>query len=292
MTMDRIFILGGTGNIGTRLVQDLLKKKASITLYSRNPSKVASLFPDNDIHVIEGDIQDVNKLKDAMQGHTRLFLLLGIQPGFSKTKRVISEFAYRASIKQIVDISSITSGYPWRTTHVGDMYVESEKAILDIPNRGTYVALRPGRFMSNVLVFERLSPDGIIYDTADQDMLQGWISPNDIGSIVANILTDPIEKHGDGCYELIGDTITPKQRADIFSRVLNRSVVYEQMSALAKYNLLTKLGTAHLIAYDLCTQSSTRSPYDRVSTGIPILLNRDPETFEQFVQQKKDLLAI
>lgn len=41
---ERIFIVGGTGNIGIALVHELLDKNAAVTLFTRNPAKINAFF--------------------------------------------------------------------------------------------------------------------------------------------------------------------------------------------------------------------------------------------------------
>ncbi|KAL9552650.1 hypothetical protein MBANPS3_003655 [Mucor bainieri] len=278
-TTERIFIIGGTGNAGTKTVQDLVSRNIPVTLYARNPSKVAELFSENPlIQVIHGDLADLAPLKEGLTGHTRLFLLYSNFEDFVE--------------KKILDISSITSGESWRSGYVGTMHRDAEQGILNIPNRGTLVVLRPGRFMSNILTFERPTPDGAMYDTVDANETQGWISPNDIGAVAAAVLSEDIKKHGDIVYELIGDVVTLDQRSTIVSRVLGRSIRYQKVSASSKYGQLMKTGMfPHGAAYNLAASIPTVPPTTTISTGIPILIGREPETLEQYILSNKAYLS-
>lgn len=290
MTIERIFVIGGTGNIGKALVQELISKKVALTLFSRNLEKVAKLFPTGDYNVIKGDLQNIAPLKDALKGHTRLFIVIqNTMLTMVETKAIIAQFAYEAGVQQVVDISSITVNMPWRTTSMGDRHRRAEEAILAIPNRGTYVALRPGRFMSNLLWFTTLLADDTFHDIDDKDKHQGWISTDDIGVAAARILTDSIEKHGDAVYEMVADCITHTQRAEIMSRVLGRNVQYKKLGAVERYDELLKLNFPHAMIYAFSNSDSSMPVEDKVTTGLPILLGRSPETFEEFITRNKQL---
>ncbi|KAG2192640.1 hypothetical protein INT46_001098 [Mucor plumbeus] len=288
-TTERIFVIGGTGNVGTKAVNDLVAKDIPVTLYSRNPTKVAELFSNNQhVNVIQGDLSDLTLLKEGMKGHTRLFLLYNSFEDFAEKKEAIAKLAYASGIKQIVDISSFSASEPWRTSFIGTAHIDAEKAILRIPQRGSFVTLRPGRFMSNLLTFERASPEGLMFDTVNEDEPQGWISPNDIGAIAAVVLSEDIKKHADSVYELIGDIITPAERASIASRVLERSIRYQKVSPSIKYDSLMKLGIfPHFAAYNLAATVPSMAPTTSISTGIFILLGREPETLEQYILLNK-----
>jgi uncharacterized protein YbjT (DUF2867 family) len=290
MTIERVFIIGGTGSIGKQVVKDLVAKNASVTLFARSPDKVSTLFPATDaIHVVKGDLQDISNLKESIRGHSRLFLIL--EPfQYTSIKGTIAQYAYEAGVQQIVDISTLLAGNNWRTSYLGSLSRKGENDVLAIPNRGTYVALRPGRFFSNVFGMERVSPDGFISGPQGANDLQGWISPNDIGSIAANILTEDIKKHGDAVYELIGEGLTSGERAQILTRVLGREVQYIQTTALERYNLLMKFNLPHLFAYEISSVRVTMVDEGKVSTAIPIILGRQAETFEEYIEGVKHFL--
>ncbi|CAO0794534.1 unnamed protein product [Mucor circinelloides] len=288
-TTERIFIIGGTGNVGSKAVRDLVSRNISVTLYARNLSKVVDMFSKNHlIHVIQGDLADLTSLKEGLSGHTRLFLLYSNFEDFVEKKVAIAKLAYAAGIKQILDISAINASESWGSGRIGVLHRDTEQGILNIPQRGTLVALRPGRFMSNFLTFERPSSDGVIQDTANGNQSQGWISPNDIAAVAAAVLTDDVQKHGDIAYELIGDVVTPNELTSIASRVLNRPISYQEVSASTKYDHLMTTGRfPHAGAYHIATSIPTMPPITTISTGIPILIGREPETLEQFISLNK-----
>lgn len=289
---ERVFILGGTGSIGKRVVKDLLAKKVPITLYARTPSKVESMYACHDglLSIVQGDFGDLTPLKAGIQGHTRLLLLVAEFTTFAETKRSIAEIAYEAGVTQIVDISSSLVNAGWRTSFVGYFHYGGEKAVYDLPNRGYFVTLRPTRFMSNLLRVPVI--DGKLYETIPGDRPQGWISPNDIGSVAAVVLMEDPAKHGDDVYTLVGDIRTPNERAQIVSRILGEDVSYIQIPYVAKYNQLLSLGGYfnHNVAIDLC---GAGEEYDdaRITPEISILLGREPETVEEFLSADKAALV-
>lgn len=286
---ERIFIVGGTGNIGTSVVRELLTKNVSVTLFARNTDKVNALFGNNNlIQVVPGNFDDLSPLKSSLNGHSRMFLLISDIERYVQLKTQISQYAFESGIKQIVNLSDILASYPWRTTYLGHRSRIVEETILNMPNRGYCVSLRPTRLMSNFLVFERLQ-DNVTFDTIDEDKLQGWISPNDIGAVAAAILTEDIEKHADAVYELSGDAITPKQRADVFTHVLNRPITYKKISAAEKYQAYVSCGCPHLVAYTASTSMATIDAHSAyITDGIEILIGRKPETLEKYVLANKD----
>lgn len=296
-TNERVFIIGGTGNVGTKCVQVLLNKNIPVTLLSRTPEKVAALYPgvkEDALKVVQGDYDSHDVLKAAIPGHTRLFVLVHDIDRLEHIKVTLANLAYDAGIQQILDISSSSVNDPWRSTHLGYQGYLAEKAVLRAagagPNR-TVVTLRPGRFMSNIITYDRPGQDRIT-DHVAPDAKQGWISPNDIGTVAALILSDDIGKHGNAVYNMLSQVVTPTERAAILTRVLGRPITYQQITPQEKFNgLSAHLGFLSFPAiYHLALLTETLTP--TVTIGLPILLGgREPETLEEYLEANKHKLA-
>ncbi|KAI8144879.1 hypothetical protein BJV82DRAFT_667420 [Fennellomyces sp. T-0311] len=286
---ERIYVVGGTGNVGTVVVKELLKKQVPVTLYARSPVKAQSLFGnDANLTIVEGDVNDLKPFEKSISGHTRLFLLVNDFGNYVNLYVGIAEKAYTAGVKQIVQISSISVHFPWRASFIGDLNRDSEKGIIAIPNRGAFVSLRPYRFASNItwLEFQGIKEYNVIMDVVKPEEPQEWISPNDIGAAAANILQDPIEKHGDAAYEVVGDIVSPKDRAVLLSKALGRTISYKQVTPQEQYEIFTtQAGLPHPLAYHLLYQPQLT---DRATPGLSVLLGgRAPETLEQWIEANK-----
>ncbi|KAI8368504.1 hypothetical protein BD560DRAFT_398897 [Blakeslea trispora] len=289
---ERIFIIGGTGNIGTKAVTDLLDNNIRVTLFARNPAKVKSLFTNKTklIDIVQGDYQDLSPLKEGLKGHTRLFVVLGNTEQFAELKKIIADYAYAAGIQQFVDLSSDSVSHGYRSSLSASKHYYGERAIFDHPNRRGYVVmLRPGRFMSNTFWQDRVKKTGRLFDATPPSYSQDWTSTNDIGAIAAVILQEDVEKHKNAVYSLVGDVISNQERAAIFSRVLGQDIVYQEITPVQKYHGMIKNGLPHEIAFML-SGPLLCSETQQVTPAIEILLGRKPETFEQFLEANKQLI--
>ncbi|KAI9257188.1 hypothetical protein BDA99DRAFT_584907 [Phascolomyces articulosus] len=292
MSYEKIFVVGGTGNIGTRTVKDLLQNESNlVTVYARSPKKVRQLFhsPPN-LSVIQGDYTDVDLFEKSISGHTRLFLLVHNPElhDMAKYNTALAERAYAAGVKQIVMISGLWAAFPYRSSFIGNAAYEAETAIAAIPNRGMFVTLRPSIFMTNHLWIEihTIKNANTIFGTIDPDAKEPWISTNDIGEVAATILQDPILKHRNAVYEMIGDVKSPKERASILSKVLGKEITYTQIADQERYEYLTKeVAMEHIKAYDMLLQPW--SSETKVSPGFSILLGRQPEGLENWFEKNK-----
>lgn len=71
-----IFITGGTGFIGLALVRELQKQGHTLKLLVRNKAKAESLF-ENNIEFIQGDLSDIDLLKQVLAECDAVFHLAG-----------------------------------------------------------------------------------------------------------------------------------------------------------------------------------------------------------------------
>ncbi|ORX47450.1 NAD(P)-binding protein [Hesseltinella vesiculosa] len=291
MAPNKIFIVGGTGDVGSQTVKFLLAKGALLTLFARSAEKVAKLFGAHhpQISVVEGDYADLTPLQNAMVGHQRLFLLAAITVtfDFAKIKQAIAQAAYDQGVEQIVDLSSMAAGWRWRAFFSADDHWRAENAMLTIPGRKRLVIIRPGRFMSTLVQFDapaiRLH-NALQGTDAPQDK-SPWISSKDIAELASVVLTEDPAKHGDMVYEMVGDLLTYEETAQVFTRVLGRPITYQVIDPVARYKLFTeKIGLPHSLAYNLAALDLTVLPETR---GLPILLGRSPESLEAYLTEHK-----
>ncbi|KAI7848302.1 hypothetical protein BDC45DRAFT_574994 [Circinella umbellata] len=284
---ERIYFIGGTGGVGSKAVQDVLAQGIPVTIYTRQPEK--SNFKDRpNVTLVKGDYDDLAPFESSITGHTRLFLLVANIGNMPRIKGILSKIAYTAGVKQIVDISSLTiDAYPF--TFVAQAHLRSEEAIRAAQNdNSSYVSIRPWRFMSN-LVWQQQSikVQGQLVSATPLHTVQAWISPGDIGALAAIVLTEPIEKHGNAIYPMVGELLSNNDRAQILSKVFNHSIGYKQCTIQEQYGVLTEIFSGfHKMAYDFAQDFK---PDHNYSPGLSLILGREPETLEQWLTNNKNL---
>ncbi|CDS06735.1 hypothetical protein LRAMOSA09262 [Lichtheimia ramosa] len=285
---EKVYVLGATGNIGTEVVQELLNSGIHVTAYVRDPAKVKQ---HDLLTLVKGDYDDLTPFEKSIAGHTRLFLLVADLGKMARVKKTIAARAYEAGVKQIVDVSSFTVSAGGRRTAIGAAHTIAEDAIIAMENRGTLVALRPARFMTNQIWQDAatIKEQGVVCDTVDPDEPQTWISTSDIARLAVICLKDPVEKHGDIVYEMAAQCITPKERAAILSKVLGRPVSYKRLSVEDRYNyMVEKVGAPHFLAFTIAA-SVYKGFEDEPTPGLSLLLGREPETIEQWLEKNKNV---
>ncbi|KAG2172750.1 hypothetical protein INT43_000097 [Umbelopsis isabellina] len=286
--MSKVFVIGGTGSIGHQVVQGLLKKGVPTTVLARDPSKAASIFGNSELlNVVEGDYDNIDNYKNAIAGHERLFFIVASFDKMAKYKHQFASLAYAAGVKQVVDVSNAQRSSGYRANAVNWLHLEAEQAVLTIPNRGFYVALRPSGFFTNQLrgdVFT-IKAEGVIVGSLPGDRKKAWISPSDIALLAINVLTDAIEKNKDAVYDMTSEMLSDDERAKIFSRVLGKDIKHIRISAVEEYNNLMRTpGMPHIIAYNLTGLPA----FGDIDYGLPVALGKEPQSMEEWIILNKD----
>jgi uncharacterized protein YbjT (DUF2867 family) len=258
-------------------------------VYARDPNKVATLFGKNDhLNVVQGDYSDLEDFKNSIAGHERLFLLLVGFKDMVYLKETMAKLAYTAGVKQVVDISVCQTINPtWRGNAIAETHREAEEAIYKLPNRGNYVALRPSSFFTNHFFSDIRSIQAAnnITSSLPANDKRSWISTADVALVSLNVLTEPVEKHGDAVYEMTSQRLSGNERAEILSRVLGKEINYVEVTPKQEYeNYKNHVNMPHVMAYSLVDYS----PGGYVNRGLNILLDREPETFDVWVASVKD----
>ena len=116
--VEKIFITGGAGYVGSSLALFLLKKEYSVTIYDkfffRNP-----FINNNRLNLIKGDIRDLNKLRSSIKGHDYVINLACISNDQSYIKnqkigkdinlhafKTLLDVAKKSGIKKFLNTSS------------------------------------------------------------------------------------------------------------------------------------------------------------------------------------------
>ncbi|MFP5109273.1 SDR family oxidoreductase [Neobacillus sp. C211] len=143
--MTNVLILGANGSIA-RVAIDLFLKETDVqlTLYLRNSSRIKNMDPRR-VKVIEGDVLDFEKLKEAMVGQDVVYANLA--GSLERMAKNIVEVMNAAGVKRIIWISSmgIYDEVPGqRYSSLLDPYRNSAEIIE--ASELDYTILRPGWF--------------------------------------------------------------------------------------------------------------------------------------------------
>lgn len=219
-----ILVTGATGNVGSQIVEHLVKRGADVRALVRDPSK--AVFPAG-VNVVQGDFLDIDSLRKAMSGVSTLFLLNAVVPDEFTQALVALNVAKSAGIERIVYLSVIHPDVYVNVPHFAGKF-SVERMIERMGMHATI--LRPAYFIQNDLMIK----DGItgygVYSMPVGDKGLAMIDVRDIAEIAALELLRreqaaqplPLSR-----INLVGpDTLTGTDIAAIWSDVLARPISY------------------------------------------------------------------
>ena len=238
-----ILVAGATGRQGGAAIRHLLPNGWKLRALTRNPNGYAAKqLSGAGVEVVQGDLEDPGSLERAAHGVYGIFSVqdywvAGFRREVQQGKN-LADIAKKTSVAHFV-YSSVggaernTGIAPWETKW------EIEKHIRKLGLPATI--FRPAGFMEiyHMLELEVGLLIGRFLDPVRPDKTYQSIATDDIGAFVALAFDRPKQFIGME-LEIAGSELTPRQTADIFSRVMGKPVKYGRLPMPAARILLGK----------------------------------------------------
>ncbi|MFC6171859.1 NmrA family NAD(P)-binding protein [Loigolactobacillus jiayinensis] len=283
--MEKILVLGGTGNIGFPLITELAKSdNVTIIAGVHQPTTEAAKFQDfKNVTVSKFDFLDAGTFAGVLAGVDRVFFVR--PPQLAKPKVDMFPFLDQvkaSQVKHIVFVSLIGVEKNPMTPH---HKIEQQILKLGIP----HTFIRPSFFMQNLNTTH-------LVDIRDHHTLfvpaghskTSFIDTRDIGAVAAKCLlsTEYINTE----LEITGEkALTYTEIAGIMSKILGTAIDYSQPSLLRFRKTMLKRGLKKeyvnvMVMLYLITQLGNAN---KTTTTLEQVLGRPATSFEQYVTDYK-----
>lgn len=219
-----ILVTGATGTIGRHVVDNLARRGADVRALVRDPAKAG--LPAG-LHVVQGDLLDIDALRNAFSGVSTLFLLNAVVPDEFTQALVALNVAREAGIRRVVYLSVIHADVYVNVPHFAGKF-GVERMIEAMGFEATI--LRPAYFMSNEMTVRDIVLQHGVYPMPIGAKGLAMVDARDLGEVAAIELIR--RERADGPLPLdriniVGpDTLTGAGVAAIWSEVLGRPVAY------------------------------------------------------------------
>lgn len=227
-----ILVIGATGTIGTKLVQQLHQAGVTVRAMTRSRGKAAGLS--SLAEAVIGDLDDIPSLVSAMRGIDRFFLITSSTQQDQNALAAATE----AGVRHVVKISTQEAGW---TPVEGHGHWHKDREDLIRASGLSWTFLRPSMYMSFALSWAAaVRREGAIRCAGGQGKLSA-VDPWDVAAVAKAALTEPC--HENKAYELTGpELVSFGDMADTLAKVLGRPVQHLDLTEQQQAEIFTKMG--------------------------------------------------
>jgi len=277
--MNSVMVTGATGNIGSKVVQELRERGVPVRALVRDSARAGGILG-RGVDLVEGDFADPASLRRAFAGVGRLFLACGNDPRQVEFETNAIDAAVAAGVRGIVKLSAMGAeiGSP---VAYWDWHARIERHLG--ASRLPALVLRPAFAMTNLLASaEAVKQTGKLFAPAGEARI-AMIDPRDVAAAAAAALTEDVGR--ERIFHLTGPrAITFAQVADDLSTAIGRPVAFVDLPDEAARAGMVQAGLPEPVAAQLVTLFGElrRGAYAQPADGVRALTGRDPHPFAAF----------
>jgi uncharacterized protein YbjT (DUF2867 family) len=277
----KILVTGGTGRVGTEVVQALLRREVSVRVLTRNKNAELPIGAEAAV----GDLLDPDSVQSALNGTDKLFLLVGNAADELTQALLAFAAARQAKVKHLTYLSVYQAErFPEVPHFIGKHAVEMALKAFDIP----FTILRPGYFFQNDAQLKAALTGPGLYPIPIGEIGIAAVDVRDIADAAAVSLTS--DEHAGKTYNLMGlDPLKGSGAAAVWGNALGRPVKYADLSPGEFEEQLRQMFPAWL-ALDLRLmfqgyQEHGFAPSNADVAASSTLIGHVPRRYEDFVHE-------
>ena len=212
-------IIGGTGQVGSHVVQALTERGATARVLTTDPAKAK--VPDG-MTLVQGDLLEPASVRAALDGVQTMFMLNAVSPAEATQALIALDLAREAGVEHVVYFSQVALDYV-ESPHTAAK--ASAEALIRHAGMPATI-LRPAYFYQNDAALKEPILGGT-YPIPLGAIGAQMVDVRDIAAVAVLAILDRHAVGPDPVIELVGpDVITGKGAAAIWSKVTGRPVAY------------------------------------------------------------------
>ncbi|MBB3962496.1 SDR family oxidoreductase [Rhizobium metallidurans] len=219
-----ILVIGATGRVGRHVVEQLVSRSAKVRILTRDTSKAG--FP-IDVEVVQGEILDLDSLRNAFKGVRTLFLLNAVTGDEFAQAIIALNIAREAGVERVVYLSVFDADGAVNVPHFA-VKSGAERMLKEMDFSATI--LRPSYFIDNEVMIKDVVLTHGVYPMPIGAKGVAMVDVRDIAEVAAIELIRRDEAPGKLPIETINlvgpETLTGDGIAAIWSDILGRQIVY------------------------------------------------------------------
>lgn len=281
-----IFVVGGTGTVGSALVRDLVRRGCRVHALARSPGAAGALRAVG-VEAVLGDLDNPANLRAELEGIERAFLLTAPRINQVAQQTAFLDAARDAGVRHVVKLSVVgaSADSPLRLGR-DHRAIESHLEASGM----TWTHLRAQSFMQNLLASAAvIANQGALYAPAGDGQ---WplVDARDVAAVAAAVLTG--DGHGHQALEITGpEAITHHQMAEALGAAIGRPVRYVDVPPETARAGMLAAGLPDWLVDDLVTiaQSVARGHGGEPTDTVRRLTGREATSFVRWARDYADL---
>ncbi len=279
----KILVTGGTGNVGSAVVKELLKRDAEVRVLARKQPETGKLPAG--VEAAIGDLMDPPSVEAALAGVDKMFLLNAVVPEELTQALIAYGVARRNGIKHITYLSVFKADEFRDVPHFASkLTMEGALREFGVP----FTILRPGYYMQNDATLKQALLGAGVYPMPLGTAGICAVDVRDIAEAAAITLTE--DGHDGQTYDLVGPgLVSGPSSAALWSELLGKEIHYTGHDFDAFEKQMRSRGPAWT-AFDI--RMMFQGYFDRgfASTETEVaritrLLGRAPRSYESFAKE-------
>jgi uncharacterized protein YbjT (DUF2867 family) len=286
--MTTVLVTGATGNVGSRVAQELRGRGVPVRAFVRDADRASAVLgPHVDLAV--GDFAEPASIRAALDGVDVLFLACGNLPPQVTYERNVIDAAARTGVRRLVKLSALGAEAGSRVDF-WDWHARIERHLQasGVP----WVILRPRYYLSNLLGFvETVRSASAVFAPAEGVKVP-MVDPLDVAATAAVVLQD--DGHEGRTYELTGpEAVTFDDVAARLSDLTGGPVRFVPVPDAAAREALLQAGLPDWMAENIVTVFGTlrEDPAMQVTGAVHALTGRRPRHLAEFLGDQAALFA-
>jgi uncharacterized protein YbjT (DUF2867 family) len=277
----KILVTGGTGNVGGKVVSELLKRGVDVRVLARKPVETMQAG----VEVVTGDLLDPVSVEQAMNGVDKMFLLNAVAADELTQALIAYGIAKRLGLKHLTYLSVFKVDQFRDVPHFASkLAVEGALREFGVP----FTILRPGYYIQNDLGLKDAVTKAGVYPMPIGTAGIAAADMTDIAEAAAVSLTE--DGHDGQTYDIVSPTlISGPGNAALWSKLLGKEIKYTGHD-FDQWEQGMRTRMPGWSAYDL--RMMFQGYFDRgfASTETEVvrltkLLGHTPRSYEQFATE-------
>jgi uncharacterized protein YbjT (DUF2867 family) len=278
----KILVTGGTGNVGSQVVSELLKRKADVRVLARKQPEEKLQAG---VELVTGDLLDPESVEQAMRGVGKMFLLNAVVADELTQALIAYGIAKRLGLKHVTYLSVFKADQFRDVPHFASkLAVEGALREFGVP----YTIVRPAYYIQNDLGLKDALTKAGLYPMPLGSAGIAAADVRDIAEAAAISLTE--DGHDGQTYDIVSPAlISGPGNAALWSKLLGKDVRYGGHD-FDQWEQGMRARMPSWSAYDLRMMLQRYFERDFASTETEVarltkLLGHKPRTYEEFATE-------